>query len=105
MNNIISINRLTTPLNQMTKWRMKGNLRNWLHLCNQRCKSDTQWETQQYANVIAHTYIKSLWPKTYNLWQEYTHNAVTFSATEIQQLRDYINLQAPLSLTIENKLK
>ncbi len=44
--------RMVLPQNLYTEWYWSGTLMAFARVCNLRCKSDTQWETQQIANLI-----------------------------------------------------
>lgn len=56
--------RLILPVSTMTRWRMAGNLRNWLAFLKLRLAPDVQEETrlvaQQVAEIVAET-----WPRTW----------------------------------------
>lgn len=61
--------RLVIPMNQYTRWRMSGNLRNWLQFLALRLPENVQWETRQFANMIA-AFISEAFPRTYELFRE-----------------------------------
>ena len=44
--------RMILPQNLYTEWYWSGTLIAFARVCNLRCKSDTQFETQQIANMI-----------------------------------------------------
>ena len=44
--------RMVLPQNLYTEWYWSGTLMAFARVCNLRCKPDTQWETQQIANLI-----------------------------------------------------
>ena len=44
--------RMILPQNLYTEWYWSGSLMAFARVCNLRCKSDTQLETQQIANMI-----------------------------------------------------
>lgn len=44
--------RMVLPLSHMTEWYWSGTLMAFARICNLRCKSDTQLETQTVANLI-----------------------------------------------------
>ena len=44
--------RMILPQNLYTEWYWSGSLMAFARVCNLRCKPDTQWETQQIANLI-----------------------------------------------------
>jgi len=45
--------RMVLPQSMMTEWYWSGTLYAFARVCNLRCKSDTQKETQDVANAIA----------------------------------------------------
>jgi len=57
-NNMLKVNiapelaRMILPQNLYTEWYWSGTLIAFARVCNLRCKSDTQLETQQIANMI-----------------------------------------------------
>lgn len=82
--------RINTPVSCYSKMWAKANLRNWLHFESLRLDEHAQWETRQYAEAVS-TVIKSLWPRTYALFEEHTLNARTFSASEVAILRGFLS--------------
>ena len=44
--------RMVLPQNLYTEWYWSGTLMAFARVCNLRCKPDTQFETQQIANMI-----------------------------------------------------
>ena len=44
--------RMVLPQNLYTEWYWSGTLMAFARVCNLRCAKDTQWETQQIANMI-----------------------------------------------------
>ena len=44
--------RMVLPQNMYTEWYWSGTLMAFARVCNLRCAKDTQWETQQIANLI-----------------------------------------------------
>lgn len=61
--------RLAIPVNQYTKWRMQGVLRNWLQMLTLRLQENVQWETRQYAKAIAEI-VEDLFPQTWALFKK-----------------------------------
>lgn len=62
--------RVNTPVSRYTRFRVKGNLRNWLHFLKLRMASNAQYEIRVYAECIA-TEVKRLWPHTWALFEEW----------------------------------
>ena len=44
--------RMVLPQNMYTEWYWSGTLMAFARVCNLRCAKDTQWETQQIADLI-----------------------------------------------------
>jgi len=44
--------RMVLPQSMYTEWYWSGTLMAFARVCNLRCAKDTQWETQQIANLI-----------------------------------------------------
>jgi len=82
--------RLNTPVSRYSKMRAKTDLRNWLAFCNLRMRPGAQWEIRQYANIVSGI-IKSIWPKTWELFEEYDLYGTSFSRTEMKLLRSILN--------------
>lgn len=53
--------RTVLPVCAVTEWYWTGSLAAWARVCNIRCKSDVQEETQDVAMAIANI-CKKLWP-------------------------------------------
>lgn len=56
--------RLVLPVSTMTRWRMAGNLRNWLAFLTLRLAPDVQEETRLVAQQIA-AIVAETWPRTW----------------------------------------
>lgn len=80
--------RINTPVSRYSKMRAKTDVRNWLSFLTLRCENSAQWEIRQFANVVAGI-IKSIWPRTYELFLEHDFFAVRFSRKEMRELRDF----------------
>lgn len=53
--------RMILPQNTYTEWYWSGSLQSWAHMCNLRCKPDTQKETQEIALQVDKI-CASIWP-------------------------------------------
>jgi thymidylate synthase (FAD) len=80
------IARLNTPVSRYSKMTAKTDLRNWLSFLSLRMELSAQKEIRQFANAVAVS-IKTLYPRTFKLWQEHSFFATRFSATEMRHLR------------------
>ncbi|MBK55935.1 MAG: thymidylate synthase (FAD) [Flavobacteriaceae bacterium] len=56
--------RMILPQNLYTEWYWSGTLMAFARVCNLRCAKDTQWETQQIANLI-HYEARQLFPTSW----------------------------------------
>lgn len=89
--------RLNAPMSRYTRGRAKANLRNWLAfliLRKQSHHSKPQWEIAQFAEIVG-LIVKTLFPRTYALFEEHTLYSVTFSKSEMEALRALVTLQDP----------
>jgi thymidylate synthase (FAD) len=82
--------RMVLPLNVYTTFTFKGNLRTWLHFLHLRMDKHTQWESRQYANVVAEI-VQYVAPEAYAAWQEYVQWGESYSWTENDIIRDFIH--------------
>lgn len=78
--------RINTPVSRYSKMRAKTDLRNWLMFCNLRSRPDAQYEIRQYANAVGEV-IKAIWPRVWELFEEYDLYGVHFSRWEMNYLR------------------
>lgn len=81
--------RLNTPASRYSKMWATTDVWNWLHFLNLRMRPNAQWEIRQYANALAEL-IKGLFPRTWDLFEEYDLYAVHLSRSEILALRDFL---------------
>lgn len=82
--------RMHLPLATYTRKRWKCDLHNLLHFLGLRMDPHAQKEIRDYADAVAH-YTKQLFPITYKAFEDYRLNAITFSATEIELLRSWVD--------------
>ena len=80
--------RLNTPVSRYSKMRAKTDLLNWLRFLGLRMAPNAQWEIRQYANAVAEI-VKSIWPRSYALFEEHTLHGVRLSRSEVAALRAY----------------
>lgn len=83
--------RVNTPVSRYSRVRMKANLRNWLGFLKLRMAPNAQLEIRLYANAVA-SIVKSLWPRTYALFEEYDLHAMRMSRSELALLRQHLPL-------------
>lgn len=96
--------RINTPVSRYSKMRAKTDVRNWLAFMVLRCENSAQWEIRQFANVVAHI-IRSIWPRTYDLFLEHDFFAVRFSRKEMRELREFYYTASKVIENDENELK
>ncbi len=81
--------RMVLPTNIYTEWYWKTNLHNLFHFLKLRSDPHAQFEIRCYAQAIADI-VRNWVPDSYEAFQDYRQNAVTFSAQEWTVLRDLI---------------
>jgi thymidylate synthase (FAD) len=80
--------RLNTPLSRYTRFRMKGNLRNWLHFLKLRLPANVQEETRLFAAEISRI-VQALWPRTWALFEEWDLHSLKLSRTQAEEYRAF----------------
>ncbi len=79
--------RKDLPLSTYTEAYWKIDLHNLLHFLKLRLDPHAQYEIRMYAKAIAQI-VKDLCPLSYEAFEDYSLNAVIFSAPEIQWIKD-----------------
>jgi thymidylate synthase (FAD) len=79
--------RINLPLSLYTEWYWKIDLHNLLHFLRLRMDAHAQYEIRQYAEVMARI-VKAACPITWEAFEDYTANALRFSAVELRVLKD-----------------
>jgi thymidylate synthase (FAD) len=79
--------RINLPLSTYTEWYWKIDLHNLLHFLRLRMDSHAQYEFQVYGRAIAEI-IKEYVPMTYEAFQDYTLNSVSFSGLELKIIKE-----------------
>jgi thymidylate synthase (FAD) len=83
--------RTVLPQNIYTEKVIKVDLSNLLHFLQLRADPHAQQEIREYAEVIAQI-VKGWVPVTFAAWLEYRRNAVTFSSSVWDVLRNYLEM-------------
>lgn len=106
--------RIALPLNTYTEIFWKMDLRNLLHFIMLRIDPHAQYEIRVYAEALAEI-VKAKFPVTWEAFNEYVLNAVTFSGTEVEILNIgiaderaealYEGLSKSERIEFDNKLK
>lgn len=82
--------RLLLQPNLYTRRRVTGDFVNWCNLEKLRLDPHAQPESRAYAQGISEI-LKFLWPKSYELFEEYTLHAVKFSRAEMECIKEMAN--------------
>jgi len=86
--------RINLPLSLYTEWYWKIDLHNLMHFLRLRMDPHAQWEIRQYAFVMADI-VKAACPISWEAFEDYTLNALTFSAVELRIMREVLSGFAP----------
>jgi len=73
--------RIYLPQNMYTNVAMTLDLRNLLHLLNERLAQGAQYEIRVFAEAML-SIVEELFPITVTAWKEHVINAITFSKKE-----------------------
>ena len=73
--------RTHLPVSLYTQWYWKINLHNLLHFLELRMDTHAQYEIRVYAHAMAQI-VKDVVPWTWEAFEEFRLNALTFSASE-----------------------
>lgn len=84
------IARINLPLSAYTEWYWKIDLHNLFHFLRLRMDSHAQFEIRVYAETIAEI-IKQIFPMSYEAFEDYILNSVTFSSAELSILKNYFS--------------
>jgi thymidylate synthase (FAD) len=82
--------RINMPVSNYTKFRVKGNLKNWFHFINLRIRSGAQYEIRVYAEAILEI-ARELWPKMVEVFEEWTLHAISLGKTEKEILLAFLD--------------
>lgn len=77
--------RIVLTLNTYTEIVWKCDLHNILHLLSLRLPEEAQWETRQFANVMADI-VKAGFPLVYEAFEDFRLNSMSLSALDIKAL-------------------
>lgn len=97
------IARLNTPVSRYSKMRAKTDLRNWLAFLMLRMAPNAQWEIRQYASAVAEM-VRSIWPRTFALFEEHDLDGVHLSRGEVAALRSLVRDAEDHDLTLDGPL-
>lgn len=83
--------RIVLPLAMYSDMYCKCDLRNIFNFLKQRLDKHAQWEIRQYAKAMAKM-VKEKFPLSYEAFEDYILNAVTFSSIEIKLIDSYMSI-------------
>lgn len=99
------LSRINLPLSTYTEWYWKIDLHNLLHFLRLRMDWHAQYEIRVYAEKIAEL-IKPIVPLTYQAFQDYVVNSLSFSDKELSVLKLMLSDELPDEKILEkNGLK
>lgn len=79
--------RLNMPISHYSTMIVTANLLNWFRFLQLRMAPTAQFEIRQYANAIGEI-IKEKFPICWSAFEDYWLNTITFSAKEIEILKE-----------------
>lgn len=79
--------RKDLPLSTYTEAYWKIDLQNLLHFLALRMEAHAQFEIRSYAKIIGNEIVSRWCPLTWEAFQDYRMNSLTFSAQEIEVLQ------------------
>jgi len=95
--------RKDLPLSTYTEAYWKIDLHNLLHFLKLRLDRHAQYEIRVYAEAIAQI-VKDVCPLSYEAFEDYSLNAVTFSAPELQWIKNKLEA-VPLFVSEKEEMK
>lgn len=94
--------RQILPVGGYTECYWKANLKNFLHMARLRMDSHAQWEIQEFARAM-YDLVSPLFPEACAAFEDYTINAVKFSAQELDILKRIISNERWLDVNAEHR--
>lgn len=92
--------RINTPVSRYTRFRAKANLRNWLGFLHLRLAENAQQEIRVFAEAVA-SLVKDLWPRTWELFEEYDRYGKHLSRTEAESYKQAMQQKLNMQHTIQ----
>ena len=84
------IARIDLPLSTYTEWYWKMDLHNLFHFLKLRCDEHAQFETREYANIIA-AMVNKVVPISFEAWLDYNYCAKSFSYQDLLALKNLLS--------------
>ena len=86
--------RVDLPVSLYTQIYWKVDLRNLLHFLELRMESNAQNEIKEYATIIGNEFVSRWCPLTWEAFNDFSLNSLTFGKKEIDILKNFFeNLQ------------
>ena len=98
------IARINLPLSIYTSFVFKIDLRNLLNFLSLRTDPRAQFEIRQYANIMTKMSEK-YFPIVIEAWRDYIKNSISFSAGELQVLKNIFEEKLDIINVVEEFLK
>ncbi|MFC2130805.1 FAD-dependent thymidylate synthase [Bacteroidota bacterium] len=96
------LSRINLPLSTYTEWYWKIDLHNLMHFLKLRLDWHAQYEIRVYAEKITEL-IKPIVPLTYQSFEDYLVNSISFSDQESSIINMMINKDLPDEKTLAKK--
>lgn len=96
------LSRINLPLSTYTEWYWKIDLHNLLHFLRLRLDWHAQYEIRVYAGKIAEL-IKPIVPLTYEAFEDYIVNSLSFSKQELSVLNLMMDKNIPEEKILNDK--
>lgn len=96
------LSRINLPLSTYTEWYWKIDLHNLLHFLRLRLDWHAQYEIRVYAEKIAEL-IKPIVPITYQAFEDYIVNSLSFSQQELSVLNLMLSNEIPDEKILDKK--
>ncbi len=97
----VSTSKRHLPVNRLLTYYFKGDLHNVLHYLGLRLESHAQYEIREASEAIAMG-VKAVAPWTYDAFEKYKLNSMSFSSTEIEIVKAILTGQSPESAYPKN---
>lgn len=88
--------RAVLPVNVYTQWYWSTDLWNLMHFLKLRLDSHAQYEIRVYAQALL-IFAKAVCPLALEAWEDYIHEAATFSKQELEALQYLAKLSTHIS--------
>ncbi len=95
--------RIILPLTTYTRFYWKMNLRNILHFIKLRTAEDAQWETRQYANVIAQE-VKNHFPIVWRHFEDCELNSLKLTSRELVKIKSKLEETEDIQVSEDDDL-